>query len=432
MKARFSTIVALVVIVGVLVAGCAPQATPTPEPVAPTAKPAAPTEPPPPPTEPPPPPTEPPPEPIVIGAALSVTGKYAKSALWHEESYTMWMEEVNALGGLLGREVQLVMYDDESDPTKTTSLYEKLITGDKVDLLLGPYSSACNFPAQAIAEQYEMVFLISGGTSEDLYNRGFKYSFCTAPGLAGVYANGFFAWLKENVPEEEMPKTIAFLWEDTLFPESCAMGGIVQAEAIGMEVVLQEKYAVGATDFTTLIAKAKAAGAEILFGGTYFPDSVGLVSASSEMNYSPKAMWLSVGPSEPEFGTELGDLANYIWCGVHWEPTSRLPGVPEFVERYAARWDRDPDYHASRAYASCEILQQAVEATGTFDNVVLGEYIRTHTFPTVQGSLTFDETGVPLEAMIQIQWQNGQKEVIHPNDAATAEGIYPMPSWSER
>jgi len=404
MKKQGWTILAVVLAVSLLAAGCAPAATPIPEPSAP----------------------------VVVGAALSKTGSYAKSAAWHEEAYTMWAEEVNAAGGLLGREVQLIMYDDESDPTKTTSLYERLITVDNVDLLLGPYSSACNFPAQAIAEQYEMVFLISGGTSESLYDRGFIYSFCTAPGLAGVYANGFFKWLQDNVPEAERPKTIAFLWEDTLFPESCVIGGKAQAEAMGMQVVLEEKYTAGTTDFTPLIAKAKAAGAEVLFGGTYFPDSVGLVSVSSELNYSPKAMWLSVGPSEPEFGTELGELANYIWCGVHWEPTSRLPGIAEFVARYSARWGRDPDYHAARAYTSCEILQQAVEETGSFDNVVLGEYIRTHTFQTVQGSLKFDETGVPLEAMIQIQWQDGQKQVVHPDDAATAQGIYPMPSWDER
>jgi branched-chain amino acid transport system substrate-binding protein len=404
MKGRISTIVLLLAAVALLAAGCAPKATPTPEPAAP----------------------------VVVGAALSKTGTYAKSAAWHEEAYTMWAEEVNAAGGLMGREVQLVMYDDESDPTKTTSLYERLITVDNVDLLLGPYSSACNFPAQAIAEQYEMVFLISGGTSESLYNRGFIYSFCTAPGLAGVYGNGFFKWLQDNVPEAEQPKTIAFLWEDTLFPESCVIGGKEQALAMGMEVVLEEKYATGTTDFTALIAKAKAAGAEVLFGGTYFPDSVGLVSTSSEMDYCPKAMWLSVGPSEPEFGTELGDLANYVWCGLHWEPISRLPGIAEFVQRYAARWGRDPDYHAARAYTSCQILQQAVEATGSFDNKVLGEYIRENTFETVQGSLKFDETGVPLEAMIQIQWQNGQKQVVQPPEAATAEGIYPMPCWDER
>jgi branched-chain amino acid transport system substrate-binding protein len=426
MKGKNSTIFVVMLVVALLAAGCAPAATPTPKPVAPAAT-ATPKPAPPAATA-----TPEPLPPVVIGAALSTTGSYAKSAAWHEEAYTMWAEEVNAAGGLLGREVQLIMYDDESDPTKTTSLYERLITADNVDLLLGPYSSACNFPAQAIAEQYEMVFLISGGTSESLYTRGFIYSFCTAPGLADVYADGFFRWLQANVPEEERPKSIAFLWEDTLFPESCVLGAKPKAEAMGMEVVLEEKYAAGTTDFTSLIAKAKAAGAEVLFGGTYFPDSVGLVSTSSELDYCPKAIWMSVGPSEPEFGTELGELANYVWCGVHWEPTSKLPGVEEFLQKYSARWGRDPDYHAARAYTSCEILQQAVEGTGSFDNKVLRDYISTQTFDTVQGELSFDERGVPLEAMIQIQWQNGQKEVVEPPDASTGEAIYPMPCWDER
>jgi len=415
MKGHGSTVLIVGLVIGLLAAGCAPAATPTPKPAAPAAT-AAPE----------------PLLPVVVGAALSTTGSYAKSAAWHEEAYTMWAEEVNAAGGLLGREVQLIMYDDESDPTKTTSLYERLITQDNVDLLLGPYSSACNFPAQAIAEQYEMVFLISGGTSESLYERGFDYSFCTAPGLAADYAAGFFLWIQENVPEAEWPKSIAFLWEDTLFPESCVQGSKPLAEAMGMEVVLMEKYATGTTEFTPLIAKAKAAGAEVLFGGTYFPDSVGLVSTAAELDYCPKAIWMSVGPSEPEYGTELGELANYVWCGLHWEPTSKLPGIAEFKEKYSARWGREPDYHAARAYASCEVLQQAVEGTNSFDNKVLQDYITKNTFPTVQGDLTFNEKGVPLENMIQIQWQNGQKEVVFRPAAATAEGIYPMPCWDER
>lgn len=174
---------------------------------APTATPAGPA-----PTLPPPSPTSPP-KPIKIGATVSLTGKYAESGKYYEEAYRLWEQEINAKGGLLGRPVEFIIYDDTSDPDTGVSLYEKLITVDKVDLILGPYTSTVVYPTSAVAEKYKLLFLQGGGNSKTLFERGFKYMFLTLPGLADDFPRMMIEWIA-TLPVDERPKSAAVIYLD--------------------------------------------------------------------------------------------------------------------------------------------------------------------------------------------------------------------------
>jgi len=377
---------------------------------------------------------------IVIGVALSLTGKYAKSGKWYKMSYELWRDEVNAQGGIYVKEygkklpVRLIIYDDASDPEKAVSLYEKLITVDKVDLIFSSYSSAIVYATSAVAEKYHYVYLDCGGVSKKIFSRGFKYIFGVFAGLGWQYAQGLFEWIK-TLPADQRPKSIAWFGEDTEFPHDFFDGVKKFADEVGIPIVVYDFYPKGTTDLTPLISKAKAAGAEMLIGGTYFPDAVLFVKTCKELDYSPKIIFLTVGPSMvPDFPDALGDDVNYVWFSAHFMPRPVQPWTKDFVEKFHARYGIDPDYHAAGGWDAAHIMQAAIEATGTLNNTVLRNYIATHEFKVVSGvgKMSWNPDGTPQFHMFTAQYQNGKVEIVWPPDVATAEPIYPMPTWEER
>jgi branched-chain amino acid transport system substrate-binding protein len=391
---------------------CGPKATPTPTPVPePTATPV--------------------PEPIKIGATVSLTGKYADSGKYYEQAYRLWEEEVNAGGGFLGRPIEMTIYDDKSDPDTGVSLYEKLITVDKVDLILGPYTSSVIYPVSGVAEKYKMLFLQGGGNSPKLFERGFKYMFLTLPGLAADFPRMMMRFL-ESLPEAERPQSSAVLFLDNEAMVAEAEGLMEELETLGIQVVYDEKVPEGVTDLTTTMAKVKESGAEVLFGHFFLPEGVLAVRAAKQLDYSPKAMWFSVGPAMIDWIETLEDDANYVWGSTMFLTKAQTPGLEEFVSSFQGKWDRPPDYHAAGAYAAAQVLQSAVEATQSLDNDVLRDYVAANEFPTVIGTLSWDETGKPEPAVLLIQWIDGEQEILWPPEAATADPVYPMPAWAER
>jgi len=367
---------------------------------------------------------------ITIGAAISLTGKYADSGKWYEQAYQMWQDQVNEKGGLLGKEVQLILYDDQSDATTGSSLYQKLITVDEVDCILGAYSSTVIMSTSNIAEKYEMLYLEGGGTSSRIFDRGFEYVFLTWPGLAEDYSKGLFE-LIQTLPEKEKPSSVGFLYKDAFFPLSVAEGGKTWAEDAGLSVEFYESYTEPTTiDFSTILRKFKDADVDIVIGAGYYPDSELLVRTCKQLKYNPTAIWSSVGPGMVDFGNNLGEDANHVFCGVHFDVASPYEGVSEFTEDFESRYDKTPGYHAAGAYATCQVLETAIEETQSLDNKVLRDYVASHTVGTILGDLSWDDRGVPEEAMLTVQWQDGQAKIVWPSEAKAAEPVFPKPeAW---
>ena len=365
---------------------------------------------------------------IRIGASMSITGKYARTGIYTQNGYHLWADEINARGGLLGKKVEFVIYDDQSDPKSAAKLYEKLITSDKVDLLMGPYSSGVTFAASTVSEKYKIPMITAGATSEEIWKRGYKYVIGTGPHNELYYVGGF------EIAKQMGFKTISIVNADDLFPLSLGKAVAKLANENNIKIVLEEDFPKGSQDFTALITKIKATNADILFAGTYLPDSVLMMRQLKEQNYAPKMMIFSIGPSLPDFKTALGEDASYAMVESFWEPSINTPGNKEFTEAYKAKYDSEPEYHGAWAYSGCQVLEAAVKEAGVLDTEKIRDALtKIHPTTLLPGKFSIDSSGMQTGQKSMIgQWINGKREVVWPAEYATAKYVLPVPPWGER
>jgi len=374
-------------------------------------------------------PPAPPKKEIVIGVTIPYTGAYSAYAPWYERAYRLWEKQVNDRGGLLGLSVRFIMYDDKSDPTTAKTIYERLITVDKVDFILGPFASACVFAVAPVAEAHKMLFIEAGGNAKMLFEQGWKYIFMTWPSFAEDLFRGLAEVIKK-MPTDKRPKTAAIINADDVFPRGIANGTSGHLEKAGVTIALKEEYPKGITDISGLITKIKGLNPDILFGGTYLPDALLIVRTCKELGYNPKILALSTAPALYEFYKTLGKDANHVVGEMQWSIEAPYPGVRELVEAYKAVYGIEPDYRVGIAYTACELLENAIKGVGSTNQDALRDYIRTHVINTVVGPMKYDEKGVPEGRAMNFQWQNGKMVIIWPFDIAKGELIYPKPEWS--
>lgn len=369
-------------------------------------------------------------DPIRIGASISTTGSNGRTGLYQQEAYKLWESQKNAVGGLLGRPVEMVLYDDQSDPTTGARLYEKLITDDKVDLVLGPYSSGVTQAVAQITERYGYPMLVAGASADSIWDSGFQAVF-------GVYsvAGDYFKDIVLNIAPAQGYKTAAVIYEDAVFPTSTGQGAVTHCGEAGIEVVLEEKYPQKATDVSSVLTKVKDLNPDMLIGGSYLPDSVLIMRQSKELGLNPKLYSFSVGAAQPDFLDTLGADADYVLGPSMWEAEIETEGNKAFHDEYVAMFDREPDYHAATGYAGCQILERAVTDVGDAGDLEgLTDALYSLTMKTVlPGEYKVDDTGKQIGHIpLTVQWQSGEKIIVAPKDQVTGELKLPTPSWDER
>jgi branched-chain amino acid transport system substrate-binding protein len=365
-------------------------------------------------------------KPIAIGASMSLSGTYAASAKYALEGTQLWVEEVNERGGLLGRPVRLVYYDDRSDANTGVQLYEKLITDDKVDLVVGPYSSGVTSACSTVAEKHHMVMLGPEAADAKIYQRGYKYNF-QAQTQAGRYMSGALALAKANGY-----KTLAMLSEDTAFPKAVSAEVSKQAGDYGLKVVVGETYPKGSSDFSALLTKVKQLAPDVIFANSYLPDAQGILRQAHELGVDAKMFAVAVGAAEPEFGN-LGSTAEYVFGGTQWAPTMPWKDNAEFVKAYQKKFNRPPDYHSAANYAAMQVLEAAVKQVGSLDQDKLAAAISKLKLDTVYGKFEVDNRGVQTGfTSALLQWQKGKQVLVWPESVATGKAILPTPAWSQR
>lgn len=369
-----------------------------------------------------------------IGAAVSETGKYSREGKDTRQGYLTWVDWVNEeYGGIkIGDEtykVELVMYDDEGDPDTTVKLVEKLITEDEVQFLLGPYSSALTKSASAISEKYGMIMIEGNGADETLFSRGFQNLFAVLT-PAGNYAESALKMLAEKGA-----KSVVIAYEDTAFPTSVAVGAEKWAAEYGLEVLAVESYPINVADVSGIMSKFKALDPDVFVGGGHFNDALLFVRAAKELDFNPRAMVITVGPSNQKFVTEVGEDANFIIGPTQWERTMAYEdawfGTAEaYAQRYEAKWGEAPSYQAAESTATALALHLALEAAGTTDTDAVRTALQEMDVVTFYGPVNFDETGKNVgKPMGSIQIQDGVINVVAPADSAVAEMAYPKPAW---
>ena len=374
---------------------------------------------------------------IVLGAAVSDTGRYAREGQDTRQGYDLWLDWVNnEHGGIKvgdqNYEVEIIYYDDEGDPDTAANLVERLITEDEVDFLLGPYSSGLTMSTSAIAEKYGMIMVEGNGASESIFERGFQNIFAVLT-PAGNYTQSALQALADLGAE-----TVVVAYEDTAFPTSVGQGAIKWAEEYGMEVLAVETYPVEVADVSAIMTKFRDLEPDVFVGGGHFNDALLFVRAAEELGFNPDAMVITVGPSNPDFVTEVGNAANYILGPTQWEATMSWEddwlGTPaDYAERYENMWGEPPTYQAAESTATALALMAAIENAGSTDMDAVRQALYDLDVVTFYGPINFDETGKNVaKPMGAIQIQDGVINVVAPSEAAVAELQYPMPAWTDK
>jgi branched-chain amino acid transport system substrate-binding protein len=365
-------------------------------------------------------------KPILIGASVSLSGSYAASAKYGLEGYQLFVEQINQRGGLLGRPVKLIYYDDRSDANTGVQLYEKLITADKVDLIVGPYSSGVTSAVSTVAEKHKMAMIGPEAADAKIYMRGYKYNF-QGQTQAGRYMLGALTLAKEHGY-----KTLAMLAEDTAFPKAVSSEVVKVVGEYGVKVVFNETYPKGSSDFSALLTRVKQLDPDIVFANSYLPDSQGIIRQCRELGVDAKIFAVAVGAAEPQFGN-LGSTANYVFGATQWAANMKTKGNAEFVQAYEKMFGRAPDYHSAANYAAMQVLEAAVKQAGSLDQDKLAAAIAKMEMDTVYGHFKVDDRGVQVGyASALLQWQNGKQVVVWPDAVAQAKPMLPTPPWSQR
>ncbi len=374
---------------------------------------------------------------IRIGAAVSDTGKYAREGQDTRHGYDVWLDWVNnEYGGIkVGNDrykVEIVYYDDEGDPDTAANLVERLITEDEVDFLLGPYSSGLTMSTSAIAEKYGMVMVEGNGASESIFSRGFKNIFAVLT-PAGNYTESALKALADKGA-----KSVVIAYEDTAFPTSVAEGAKKWAEQYGLEVMAYESYPKDVADVSNVITTFKNLNPDVFVGGGHFNDALLFVRGAKEQGWFPKAMVITVGPSNPTFVTEVGADANFIIGPTQWERTMAYSDewfgtAEDYAQRYENMWGDAPSYQAAESSATALALQLAIQAAGSLDMDAVRQALYDLDVVTFYGPINFDDTGKNAgKPMGSIQIQDGVINVVAPSASAIADLIYPAAGWDQR
>jgi branched-chain amino acid transport system substrate-binding protein len=382
-------------------------------------------------------------KPVKIGFSMALTGGLAGAGKAALIAMEIWKDDVNKRGGLLGRPVEFVYYDDATQPAKVPPIYTKLLNVDKVDLVVSSYGTNEIAPAMPIVMRKKLVFPSLFGLAvndEFKYDRYFQIM-PAGPEPKTDWSKGFF-----DLAAEKGAKTVAIIAADAEFPLNAAAGARKNAQKHGFKIVYDKTFPPATTDYSPIIRAIEATQAEVIYVATYPPQSVGMVKAAHEVGLKAKMfgggmVGLQFAAIQKNLGPLLNGVINYdFWVP---EPTLDFPGVKEFLAKYqdgAKGKGVDPlgHYLPPFAYAYLQVLEQAVEATKGFDQAKLAKYMHSHTFKTVVGDVKFAKNGEwATSRVLFVQFRDvqpdnleqfagpGKRVVLYPKAWKSGDIVYP-------
>jgi branched-chain amino acid transport system substrate-binding protein len=383
---------------------------------------------------------------LKIGYSMAMTGGLGpngKSALLAQK---IWEEDVNAKGGLLGRPVKLVYYDDQSNPSTVPGIYTKLLDVDKVDLVVGGYATAMLAPAMPVMMQRKKLFigLLGLAVNSEFNYPNYFVMIPSGPDPKPAFTEGFFQLAMAQNPK---PTTVAIVAADQEFSRNASDGARENAKKFGLKVVYDKRYPPSTTDYAPIVRAIQATNPDVVVVCSYPPDSVGIVRAVNEIGFKPKLIGGGmVGPQNTSMKASLGPLLNGFTTYDFWLPVPKMdfPGVADLMKKYQARAAAegvDPlgYYMAPQAYAQMQVLEQAVKATKSTDDQKLADYVRANTFATVLGDVKFGKGGEWAQSrVLQVQFRNIKNNdpmqfkgvdtqvVVSPPEYASGSLVYPF------
>jgi len=384
-------------------------------------------------------------DPIKIGFSMALTGPLGGNGQAALIAMEIWKDDVNKAGGLLGRPVEFVYYDDATSPAKVPGIYTKLLDVDKVDLVVSSYGTNVIAPAMSVVMRKHMAFpALFGLAVNDQFGYDRYFQIMPAgPEPKVDWSRGFFELAAAQNPK---PKTVAIIASDSEFALNAAAGARKNAQSLGFQIVYDKTYPPPTTDFTPIVRAIQAENPDVVFVASYPPDSVGMAKAAHEVGLKAKMfgggmVGLQYASLQKSLGPLLENIINYdFWVPA---PTLDFPGVNEFLKKYqAAAKDKKVDplghYLPPYAYAYMQVLGQAVEATKSLDQGKLSDYMHENTFKTVVGDVKFGKNGEwATSRMLMVQFRNikpddleqfahvGSRIVLYPPAFKSGDIVYP-------
>jgi branched-chain amino acid transport system substrate-binding protein len=382
-----------------------------------------------------------------VGVALSLSGIFSRDAALFKETYDLWAETVNRAGGIkvkgTGYPVRLTYYDDESSPQKSAQLVERLATADKVDLILGGFGSSIVFAASAVTEKYKYPYISGAASANPIFERGFKYVFATlnktfdeVEGAAKVFSIA-----------QPKPTRAAVIGSDHLFGKLSAEGFKKFLGEMGIEVVHFEIFPLDLTDYNSLLLKVKRQNPDLLLVGGLFSHALRVMKATKEVDFTPKGLAFSYGPTVPEFLKEFGKDAEGVIAASEWLPSFPFKdpvfgSAQEFADAVEKKYGHAADYVQAAAAGGLVAQQKAIEILGLVpplaekDREALREQLHKQDIQTLYGQVKFGpDGGIVQKPPIAVQIQGGKFVLVYPNEVGGARAgklVYPLTPWRSR
>ena len=360
-------------------------------------------------------------DPIRIGTTQSLTGEFQEFGTNQLRGLQMWAADVNSRGELLGRPVEIVHYDDGSDPARSAELYRKLIEQDRVDLLLGPYSSSITLAASEVAEKHDFPMLTLGASADQIWARGYQ----NIVGL-DVPAQRYMD-VALQAAANQGAKTLALVYEENPFTLEVVPSVLSKAQELGLQVVLHAPTR-SAADIPDQVKRLAAVNADVIMSLHYLEEGVELVRALKQAQVKPDMLVFGVAASLAEFGQQLPGDTEGVTGVTQWLRGVRLPGAQDFAYRYRKMYGYNPGAYDVLGYSGGQVMEAAVRLAGTTDHAAVREQLRTMTFSSLLGIYQVDADGRQVgKENYLLQWQGKDRRLVKPDKLAESKLIYPMP-----
>jgi branched-chain amino acid transport system substrate-binding protein len=360
-------------------------------------------------------------QPIRVGASIAITGGDAIQGGYVREGYLLCQKHVNGKGGVLGRPIELLIRDDGSDPKTAVSLYEKLITEDKVDAVLGPYGSPITDAVADVTEKHRKLMVAPAAATTSIWEKGRRY-LVMVPSPLEASTEGTI-----DLAARHGLKTIALI--GSLARPAIIKGALELAKKKGLQVVVHETFSAGTTEFSAMLNKVKAAKPDVLVVGAPPAEAIPFTRQMRELDVNVKMYGATPAAAFPDYYKGLGNTAEFVYSGSYWEPGLPYPGNQEFVAAYQQEFTRTPSFLSASSYAGCQLFVDAVKRANSLDSDKLREELLKVKAKTVFGDFAVDERGFQVaHKAITIQWQDGKAAVVWPDAAATSKPRFPTRS----
>jgi branched-chain amino acid transport system substrate-binding protein len=374
---------------------------------------------------------------IVLGSAISQTGKYAREGKFYVDAYTLTVDAVNKAGGVKvggkAYKLALKLYDDQSDPNLSVRLFTRLVTSDKVNFLLGPYSSGITIPASAVSEKYEVPMVQGGGASGKIFDRGYKYIFGTLP-KAEFYFQSAIEAAAKFTPRVQ---TAALLYSNEAFDRSVADGARQWLKEQKIDKVYDEEYQPSTQDFTSVLAVLKSKSPDLVLVAGHEENALNFIRQAQAADMAPKMMVFTVGPPTADFRKTLGKAAEYVFGITPWLPDMDVGGeifksARDFSKQFQERFGYEADYHVASGAADVLVYKVAIEKVQSLDAKKVRDALAAVDVETLYGRVKFEPTGQIAMGQVLVQIQEGKLVPVYAFGKMLAKPAYPAPKWSMR